>query len=202
MHQRGEHRPQPPGVHGEPPHAAAHHAQLRRQAHPTPGRRASPSRRAIAPYPLPPARASPAHLADHPGLIQPQEQQPRRCQHMRHPAPRRLAPPAAKPAGDRPGRLLPPRSRAPSSSTARPVRARRSHREGTQPCPPSTPVPHAGHATGPPARQLPLDQIPIPGYRQHRRHHPCATTALPDAAKRSGRARVRLQDIPTQLTPI
>ena len=166
---RGERRPQPPGTGGEPGHAAAHHAQLRRQAH----RPASHASQQAADRPVPPAPGPGLqHLADHAGLIQPPEQQPRWRQHMRHPALRRLALPAAKPVGDRPGRrLLPGRMRLQQHHP--PVRAAQPPRRH-----PAVPAQHprsARRAPQQPARQLPLDQIPIRGYRQHRRHHPCAT---------------------------
>ena len=118
--------------------------------------------------PVPPALApgpGRQHLADHPGLIQPPEQQPWRRQHMRHPAPRRLAPPAAKPAGDRPGRLLLP-GRMRLQQHHQPVRAPQP--PGRHPAMPAQHPRPALRAHQQPARQLPLDQIPIPGYRQHR----------------------------------
>ena len=148
MHQGGERGPQPPGVHGEPGHAAAHHAQLRRQSH----RPRSRAPQQAGDRPVPPAPGpGRQHLADHPGLIQPPEQHLRRRQHMRHPAPRRLAPSAAKPVGDLPGRLLLP-GRTRLEQHHPPVRAARPPGKApsrARPAPPSrTP---GTPAAGPPS---------------------------------------------------
>src|SRR6266568_2065710 len=183
MHQGGERRPQPPGVHGEPGHAAAHHGKLRPPVPPSPPPRAPAGRRSPGtpcPRPGPPA--------------------PRRSRRF-HPAAGTA--PAAAPAHASPrtpapctsrgeARRRPPRTSSPARShapSAAPPARPRGAATGTapshaRPAPPSrTP---GTPAARPPAaaRPDPDPRLPSTSASPSVRY----TTALPDAAKRSGRA--------------
>ena len=172
MHQPGERRPQRPGVLLQATQPAPHRRQrspaaapIRRQPAPPAGPAAPPRSPRPHPAAVPASRPAAAHAS--PGTPRPctaPAAGPRRP--SRRPAPSRSHEPSAAPPGHRPG----------AATAAPPSRARPAPRPRT-----------AAHQLAIP--QLPLDQIPIRGYRQHWCHTPC-TTRRPSRTlpKRSGRA--------------